>query len=126
MDERPATHQRGTGKELPALLACLVWAGGFELAPALHLIAHAELAPHVHEHDGERHVHDGDEPPTEHGESSLAHRGLAAHTPPPALPPFDPPQLGAVRFERTPPRQAPSRTLEGPRARGPPHVLPLA
>lgn len=115
---------RGTGKEIPALIACLIWAGGFELAPALHALEHAALTPHHHHehhaHGGERHAHDGDDSPDEHGEGSLAHRGLAAQTPPPALPPIEPPLIGVVRFERDASSEAPWRALGRPRARAPP------
>lgn len=113
-----ANRQRGTGKEIPALIACLIWAGGFELAPALHALEHAELAPHEHHAHG--HDHDGDEAPDQHGEGSLAHRDFAARTPPPALPPIDPPLIGVVRFERAAISDAPWRTLGRPRARAPP------
>lgn len=82
----------GTGKELPALIACVIWAGGFELAPALHAAEHASLAPHSH---GD-HEHSDHAPPPEHGDGSLAHRELAASSAPPLLAPIDPPCLGAI------------------------------
>jgi hypothetical protein len=109
---------RGTGREIPALLACLIWAFGFELAPALHALEHAAHVPHAH--GAHEHTHDGDDAPDEHGEGSLAHRDLAARTPPPALPPIDPPLIGVVRFERAVTSEAPWRSLGRPRARAPP------
>ncbi len=122
--EASGTRARGTGKEIPALLACLIWAGGFELVPAIHLIQHAELAPHhhgEHSHGGEPHTHEHEhEAPDEHGDGSLAHRGLAALSPPPALPPIERPFLGIARFDRAAPEQAPWREPSRPRARAPP------
>src|SRR5690606_29031303 len=110
------TRRRGSGREIPALIALAVWAGGFEVAPFLHAIDHAELGanehgPAAHCHGGACHDHGGDEeaPDPEHGEGSLAHRGLAAHTAPPALPPIDPPRLGTVSFAREVEVAAPAR-----------------
>lgn len=122
-----AWRPRGTGREIPALLACLVWAGGFEIAPLLHALDHGEQAPHTHgwhPHDADDHHHDepmGEgAPDPEHGEGSLAHRDLAAHTAPPALPPLRALWLGDVdtRQERPTRLDAPAR--ERPRARAPP------
>jgi len=120
-------RRRSTGRELPALIACAVWLAGFEVAPVLHVAQHADLAPHAHgaphthAHGGEAHRHDADpEPDPEHGEGSLLHRGLAAHTAPPAVPPVDPPWSVAVlpRFEAP---AAPATVDPAvPRARGPP------
>lgn len=117
--EAAARKRGGSGQTLPALIACVIWAGGFELAPALHAFQHAELAPHSH--GGETHTHHGDDDaPERHGEGSLAHRGLAALTPPPALPPFDRPRLEVVRWECAPPTARGSARASRPRARAPP------
>lgn len=119
---------RSTGRELPALLACLVWVAGFEAAPAVHLAGHAARAPHAHgasthahgDHahpDEDREGRDGD---PEHGEGSLAHRGLAARTPPPAIPPVVPPWV-VVRVPRVRAPGAPPAVSRAPaRARAPP------
>lgn len=112
---------RGTGKELPALIACLVWAGGFEVAPALHLIDHAHQHASVHCHGDVCHDGGDDAPPDpKHGENTLAHRGIAAHVAPPALPPLDPICLGTVVWDRGEPAQATSSSIERARARAPP------
>lgn len=115
--EATARERGGSGRALPALIACVIWAGGFELAPALHAFQHAELAPH--HHGGETHTHHDDEP-EEHGEGSLAHRGLAAQTPPPTLPPIDPPRLEVVGWECAAPIARGSARAARPRARAPP------
>lgn len=116
------TARRGSGREIPALLALVVWAGGFEIAPFLHAVDHDHIAPHSHSHGAGAHEHEGEDdvPDPEHGQGSLAHRGLAAHTAPPALPPIDPPSIGTVRFERELEVTAPSIEGEPPRARAPP------
>lgn len=120
------TQRRGSGREIPALIALAVWAGGFEVAPFLHAIEHGELGAHEHGaaahcHDGACHEHGDEEAPDpEHGEGSLAHRGLAAHTAPPALPPIDPPPIATVNYVRAVEVAAPARLLERPRARAPP------
>jgi hypothetical protein len=122
---------RSTGREIPALIACAVWLLGFEAAPVLHVAQHADLAPHAHgsapahahghAHEGGPHRHDAaPEPEPEHGEGSLLHRGLAAHTAPPAVPEVDPPWSVTVLPRVEAPAAPPAPDPTPPRARGPP------
>lgn len=108
------------------MIACAVWVGGFEVAPFLHVVDHARLAPHAHAeepahcHGGACHEHEDEAPDPEHGDGSLAHRGLAAHSAPPALPPIDPPRIGAVSFAQDREGLAPLLARARARARAPP------
>ncbi len=118
------TTRRGNGREIPALIALAVWCGGFEVAPFLHVVDHDRIGAHEHAdhcHGGACHEHDGDgAPDPEHGDGSLAHRGLAASTAPPALPAIDAPWIGTVRWAREVELAQPARTASRPRARAPP------
>jgi hypothetical protein len=128
---------RGSGREIPAVLLGLLWLAGFEALPLAHLAFHAELGPHSHDGEaGALHCHgsichgDGEDaapagdrgpaPAPDHGEHSLAHRSLAAHTPPPGLPPLPCARLLPVRVRDEAPPAPASPDLVSVRARDPP------
>lgn len=119
---------------LLALLGAILWLGGVELVPNLHLALHDQLAAHVHEGDStifahEGHVHRAPKRPRsdhdlalrlEHGAHSLAHHSVALHAAPPpvlaALPVSFKPTIVADIAVAEPD----SRSLAHPVARGPP------
>jgi hypothetical protein len=122
---------------LLALLGAILWLGGVEVGPNLHLALHDQLAAHVHEGDStvfahEGHVHRAPKRPRsdrdlalrlEHGAHSLAHHSVALHA-------AAPPMLQALPVNVTPTIvvdiaiAAPdSRSLAHPVARGPPQQL---
>jgi hypothetical protein len=106
--------RRYRGIEIPALFACAIWLLSYEAVPFAHAIEHARGVEHDHG-DG-HHRHDDD-----HGDGSLAHRGIAAMAPPPAIPPIDPPLVAIVRFETLAQHAVPGVSFEA-NARGPPRL----
>jgi hypothetical protein len=120
-----------------ALLGAILWLGGVEVVPNLHLALHDQLAAHIHEGDStifahEGHVHRAPKRPRsthdlalrlEHGAHSLAHHSTALHVP-------SAPVLAAVPIDVRPIVVADlavvapdSRSLSRPSARGPPRQL---
>jgi hypothetical protein len=106
-----------------------VWIGGFELAPFLHALDHE--ADHArgavgHCHGHACHDHDDaqaeEEPAPERDgdEGELLHRGVAAHRPPPAVPPFRAPWSATLCTREEEPAPAERLCRERPRARAPP------
>ncbi|MEO8840466.1 MAG: hypothetical protein ABI591_00960 [Kofleriaceae bacterium] len=86
-----------------ALVGAVLWLGGVEVMPNLHLALHDSLAPHVHQ--GDTTIYEGGHEHRvvrgrnarqhdlalrlEHGAHSLAHHGLAMQpAPPPVLAPL--------------------------------------
>jgi hypothetical protein len=122
-----------------ALIACLVWIAGFEIAPLMHGFEHAGVALHhfdlagelrallgvdlglfEHERTDERHAHDHGAPDRRHGDGTLEHRSIAAASPGVALPPIDPPCIAELAPERAIAHGYESRIPSRERARGPP------
>lgn len=123
------------------VVAGLLWLGGFELAPTLHMGFHEAFGEHhhgvsdhdPHHHGAETHHHHDhgsleheqpEDAPSEHGNNSLAHRDLAAEPSPVAVPPVPEALLAAeqaslpmLRSLRVQPR------IESKRARGPPRTV---
>lgn len=133
--ERTSIRSHAARPVLEALVALLVFVGGFEIGPTLHLIAHASLAPHLHEgghphstrtvasaaspdHDA---VSRADSRPA-HGHDSVAHRGvlfLGAPPPTPLVPVAG--VIARLRAERLRiPRER--RLVIAHAARGPPRM----
>ena len=73
-----------------AALACLMWLLGFDVVPLAHMVFHEALEEHHHGHHHEQadqYEHEEEAPsPSEHGDSSVAHRDLAANVPAPTVP----------------------------------------
>ena len=109
-----------------AIIACALWALGFDVVPLAHMVFHESLEEHHHGHHHEpaadpHDEHDEAPTPLEHGEGSVAHKDLAAQTPLPAVPTVLEALLASdassapVREER-----AAERSPRTTRARGPP------
>jgi hypothetical protein len=119
----------------------VLWLGGFELLPVVHLAFHGAFGVHhhgvSHDHpDAQDHSHDHgnadhaaaaehpnerDEAPLEHGKGSLAHRDLAAEVPLPAIPVVPEALLGrAATLERIPESLPLEPRPDTKRARAPP------
>ncbi|MFT3692190.1 MAG: hypothetical protein QM831_03550 [Kofleriaceae bacterium] len=74
------------------IVALILWIGGVEVLPNLHLALHDHIAPH--HHVGDATIFDHTHAPTKHraangrsiqlahGADSLAHHAMALHTPP--------------------------------------------
>jgi hypothetical protein len=100
---RAALHEAHRRQRRLAAAAVLLWIVGFELLPGAHLVLHDDLAAHRHDADdavgggdgawhtdagaprSAEHERAGETPGRPHGQHSLAHRGIAVHTPPPVL-----------------------------------------
>jgi hypothetical protein len=127
-----------------AIVACLLWLGGIELLPNLHVALHDSLAPHTHTDGGivftvtygeQPHVHaDGTIhrplPPTRdraalrthHGDGGLAHHAAA-------IAPVVPPSIHPLPIDRRPTVVIVAIALElrsldplAATARGPPRI----
>lgn len=120
-----STSQTAVGKAaLPALVLALVWCGGFELTPIVHLFAHTAGAAHCHGAACHEHESDGEASElaaASHGAGSLEHRDVAAVGTPPAIVAW--PML-VVGLAGAPPSTHPGSGADlaptDTRARGPP------
>ncbi|MEM8605814.1 MAG: hypothetical protein AAGF92_01815 [Myxococcota bacterium] len=149
---RPA-RRTGPTVRWAALFACLVWFGGVEVFPAIHVAFHGAFGEHHHgprahhqdaspreraheydKHDGHPHddvvdVHEDrgpNEHPSDHGEGSLAHHDLAIEHSYPDVPPVP---EALLRSEPIAERVVRSLVSSAPRrthwARGPPESVGL-
>jgi len=122
---------------LLALLGAILWLGGVEVVPNLHLALHDQLGAHVHEGDRtifahEGHVHRAPKRPRsnhdlalrlEHGAHSLAHHSVALHTAPPVVLAALPVNVKPTIVADITIAEPDSRSLAHPVARGPPQQL---
>jgi hypothetical protein len=113
-------------RKAAALVAAAAWLLGVEIAPAVHVARHGDLAPHTHRHGAARHAHaarpelEETEPDADHGEGSLEHHGVAVLAPAAVVPPI--PSAHAVRISiaQLEPSSPALASRERPTARGPP------
>jgi hypothetical protein len=123
-----------------ALVGAVLWLGGVEVMPNLHLALHDSLAAHVHE--GDTTIFEGGHEHrimrgrnarqhdlalrVEHGAHSLAHRGVAMQpAPPPVLAPL-PVDLRPTTVPQIAIIEPHSRSLVVAVARGPPSLAASA